>query len=53
MFEADHLYLNYTGWDTCHCFPISDRGQLFQDEDFAAFYALTTGEQALHTTAEL
>ena len=43
MFEADHLYLDYVGRSSFYGFLACQRGQLFNDEEFAEFYCLNNG----------
>ena len=38
LWEADRLYLDHVGPDTCYGLLASLRGQRFRDADFAEFY---------------
>ena len=43
LWEADRLYLDYVGQDTCYGLLASLRGQLFSDDDFAEIYGPDNG----------
>ncbi len=43
LWEADRLYLDYVGKDTCYGLLSSLRGQLFRDDDFAEIYCPDNG----------
>ena len=47
MFEADHLYLDYVGRSSFYGFLACQRGQLFNDEEFAEFYCLNNGRDSV------
>jgi len=47
LFEADNQYLDYVGRDSFYGFLASQRGQLFRDEDFAAFYCPDNGRSSV------
>jgi transposase len=47
MFEADHMYLGYVGEDTFYGFLARHRGELFSDEEFAAFYSPDRGRPSV------
>jgi hypothetical protein len=47
MFEADHLYLDYVGRSSFYGFLTCQRGQLFNDEEFAEFYCLNNGRDSV------
>ena len=47
MFEADNLYIDYVGRDTFYGFLASQRGKLFQDEDFAELYCPDNGRASV------
>jgi hypothetical protein len=47
LFEADTHYLEFVGADTFYGFLASQRGTLFQDQDFAAFYCADNGRASV------
>jgi len=47
MFEADNLYIDYVGRDTSYGFLASQRGKLFQDEDYAELYCPDNGRASV------
>src|SRR3990170_909437 len=47
LFEADQMYLDYVGRESFYGFLAGQRGQLFQDEDFAALYCLDNGRTSV------
>ena len=47
LWEADRLYLDYVGQDTCYGLLASLRGQLFSDDDFAEIYCPDNGRDSV------
>ena len=47
LLEADHLYLDYVGWDSFYGFLASMRGQLFRDEEFSEVYCPDNGRDSV------
>lgn len=47
LFEGDNQYLDFVGRDSFYGFLASQRGQLFQDEDFAEFYCPDNGRPSV------
>ena len=47
LWEADRMYLDYVGQDTCYGLLASLRGQLFRDADFAELYCLDNGRTSV------
>ena len=47
LFEADHLYLSFVGEDSFYGFLACQRGELFRDEEFAAFYCPDNGRPSV------
>ena len=47
LWEADRLYLDYVGKDTCYGLLASLRGQLFSDDDFAEIYCPDNGRDSV------
>ena len=47
LWEADRLYLDYVGQDTCYGLLASLRGQLFRDDDFAEIYCPDNGRDSV------
>ena len=47
LWEADRLYLDYVGKDTCYGLLASLRGQLFSDDDFAEIYGPDNGRDSV------
>ena len=47
LFEADHLYLDYVGRNSFYGFLACQRGQLFNDKEFAEFYCLNNGRDSV------
>lgn len=47
LFEADHLWLDHVGRKTFYGFLAQERGELFKDEEFAAFYSLDWGRPSV------
>jgi transposase len=47
LFEADNQYLDFVGRDTFYGFLASQRGKLFQDEDFAECYSPDNGRPSV------
>lgn len=47
LFAADHIYLDYVGRDTLYGYLAQQRGQLFQDEDFAILYCRNNGRPSV------
>ncbi len=47
FFDADHLYLDQVGSQSFYGFLAQHRGDLFRDEDFAAFYAAQRGRPSV------
>ena len=47
LFEADNLYLDHVVWDSFYGFPVSVRGQLFNDEEFAGLYCADNGYESV------
>ena len=43
LLEADHLYLDQVGRDSCYGFLASMRDQLFRDEEFGELYCPDNG----------
>ena len=47
LWEADRLYPDYVGQDTCYGLLASLRGQLFSDDDFAEIYGPDNGRDSV------
>ena len=47
LFEADNMYLGFVGEDTIYGFLARQRGELFQDDDFAELYCPDNGRPSL------
>ena len=47
LWEADRLYLDYVGQDTCYGLLAALRGQLFSDDDFAEIYVPDSGRDSV------
>ena len=47
LWEADRLYLDHVGRDTFYGLLASQRGRLFRDADFAAFYCADNGRDSV------
>lgn len=47
LFESDHLWLDHVGRNTFYGFLASQRGQLFQDEEFAELYSRDWGRPSV------
>jgi hypothetical protein len=47
IFEADHLYADFVGRDSCYGFLAAQRGSLFRDEDFASLYCASNGRPSV------
>ena len=47
LWEADRLYLDHVGRDTFYGLLASQRGRLFRDADFAAFYCPDNGRDSV------
>lgn len=47
LFEANHPYLEFVGWDSFYGFLASQGDQLFRDEDFAEFYSSNNGRPSV------
>ncbi|HVB96856.1 MAG TPA: IS1182 family transposase [Chloroflexota bacterium] len=47
LFEADYLYLDFVGRDSFYGFLAAQRGQMFRDDEFAAFYVLDNGRPSV------
>jgi hypothetical protein len=47
LFDADQLYLGHVGRDSFYGFLAGQRGQLFRDEEFAAFYCADNGRRSV------
>jgi len=47
LFEADHLYLSFVGEGSFYGFLACQRGELFRDEEFAAFYCPDNGRPSV------
>ena len=47
LFEADHLYLDYVGRNSFYGFLACQRGQFFNDKEFAEFYCLNNGRDSV------
>jgi transposase len=47
LFEADNQYLDFVGRESFYGFLASQRGRLFRDEDFAAFYCPDNGRPSV------
>jgi hypothetical protein len=47
LFEADNQFLDFVGQDTFYGFLALQRGKLFKDEDFGAFYAPDNGRPSV------
>ena len=43
LFAADHIYLDFVGWETLYGYLAQNRRHLFRDEDFAALYCANNG----------
>ncbi len=47
LFEADTMYLEFVGRDNFYGYLASERGRLFQDQDFADLYCHTNGRNSV------
>ena len=47
LFEADTVYGEFVGRDNFYGWLASQRGELFQDEEFAGLYVLTNGRPSV------
>ncbi len=47
LFEADHLYLDWVGRRSFYGWLASQRGKLFQDDDFAGLYCPNNGRPSV------
>lgn len=47
LFEADYLHLDFVGRDTFYGFLASQRGKLFNDDEFAKLYCANNGRMSV------
>jgi hypothetical protein len=47
LFEADHIWLEHVGRNSFYGFLACQRGELFKDEEFAAFYSRDWGRPSV------
>src|SRR5947199_4980481 len=47
LFAADHIYLDYVGRESLYGYLAKNRGQLFQNEDFAIVYCRDNGRPSV------